>query len=482
MNNKLTLTSSVLLAGLIAGCSTSPPVALTSNELPKAFTAPVREEFGSAVTANWWAHFGSSELDALVEGARAGNLDIAAAAARVEQARAQVGVSASALFPSIRLTGSANRQGSKASGITVNSFAASAAASYELDFWGLAQDNLRAARNSARAAIYDAQVVKLTTVATVANTYFSVLALRERLAIARQNVDAAKRILEITRVKVENGALSNLELAQQTAQLAGQEALIPQLEEQEREQRYALAILEGRLPEGFDVKAGTLEDVQVPLVAPGLPSALLTRRPDIAEAGANLLAAHADLDAARAAFLPSIGLSGNGGYSSGALSNLVNPGNFAWSAGLSLIQTVFDGGRLTSQRDAARAQEAQLIAAYRKTVFNALSDVETALGSAASLAEQERLTREAVRNAAEAFRISELQYREGVVDLLTLLQTQQTLFQNQDTLIQIKLARLQASVGLYRALGGGWVNDPGTPTRNTFVPLPDITDLPVGLH
>jgi NodT family efflux transporter outer membrane factor (OMF) lipoprotein len=232
----------------------------------------------------------------------------------------------------------------------------------------------------------------------------------------------------------------------------------------------------------MEVKADSLEGIVAPPVEPGLPSALLQRRPDIAQAEAKLFAAHANLDAARAAFLPAIGLTGSGGYSAGQISNLISPSNLAWSIGASLLQTIFDGGRLTSQRDYYKAREIELVATYRSTVLNALSDVETALGSASSLAERERLTQEQVDNAAEAFRISELQYREGVVDLLTVLQAQQTLFSSQDTLVQVKLARLQVGVALYRALGGGWTvaADADMPTRNDFMPIPDFTDLPVG--
>jgi outer membrane protein TolC len=204
---------------------------------------------------------------------------------------------------------------------------------------------------------------------------------------------------------------------------------------------------------------------------------LLARRPDIAEAEANLIAAHANLDAARAAFLPAIGLTGSGGYASSAISSLINPSSLAWTIGASLLQTVFDGGQKTSQRDVAQAQETELIATYRSTVFNALSDVESSLGQVSSLAKQEMYTTEQVKNAAEAFRISELQYREGVADLLAVLQSQQTLFTGQDTLVQIKLARLQSNISLYRALGGGWTvdSDKDAPTRNEFQPVPILS-------
>ena len=318
--------------------------------------------------------------------------------------------------------------------------------------------------------LFDAALHHSTAAAALRGTSL----LRERIAIASKSVDAARRILAITQAKVTNGVSSNLDLAQQRALLAGQEAKIPALEEQEREERYTLAILLGRIPEGFDVKSAALTGIVAPPVSPRLPSSLLQRRPDIAQAEASLIAAHANVDAARAAFLPAIGLTGQGGYNASAIASLINPSNLAWNVGTSLLQVIFDGGKLTSQRDEAKAREAELIAGYRSAVLNALADVESALGSTASLAEQERLTTEQANSAAEAFRISELQYREGVADLLTVLQAQQTLFGAQDQLIQIKLARLQAGAGLYRALGGGWTvtSEASTPTRNSFVPAP----------
>ena len=204
-------------------------------------------------------------------------------------------------------------------------------------------------------ALYAQRVVALTVTSDVANTYFDVLALRERIAIAKNNLEAAKRVLAIIEAKVTNGVSSNLDLAQQRAVVAAVEAAIPNLEEQEREARYALAVLQGRVPEGFDVKGQTLEGLVPPTVVPGIPAELLARRPDIAEAEANLVAAHANLDAARAAFLPAIGLTGGGGYASTAISSLINPSSLAWSIGASLLQTVFDGGQKTSAGAMSRA-------------------------------------------------------------------------------------------------------------------------------
>jgi len=194
---------------------------------------------------------------------------------------------------------------------------------------------------------------------------------------------------------------------------------------------------------------------------------MLERRPDIAQAEAQLRAAHANVDAARAAFFPHLDLSAG-------ITQAFNPSSLAWNVGSTLLQDIFDGGRLAGESDLAKAQQTELVLDYRKTVFSALSDVESAMGQVSSLADREKFTAEQERNAAEAYRIAELQYREGVTDLLNVLQTQQTLFTAQDTLVQIKLARLQANISLYRALGGGWTldQDKDAPTRNEFNPFP----------
>jgi efflux transporter, outer membrane factor (OMF) lipoprotein, NodT family len=472
--------SIVVLAFALTACATTPPQPVKPDDMPKAYQAPATDA-DKEVTADWWKSFSNTELTAMVDEAHTGNLDIATAAARLEQAQAQTGISTADLFPTVGATYSEKRQGSRAA--NSNNFGLSGAASYELDLFGKNVNSLRAARNTAKAAVFYQDAVRLSTEANVANAYFAVLALRERIDIARKNVEAAKRILAITQAKVSNGVLSNLELAQQTSTVLGEEATIPRLEELEREQRNALAILLGRNPGSLKVDAATLEGITAPPVKAGLPSNLLTRRPDVAQAEASLLAAHADLDAARAAFLPTISLTAGGGWANSALTGLVAPQTLAWNIGASVAQTIFDGGRLTSARDAAKGRENELIASYKAAVLSALNDTETQLGSVSSYGDQERLTTDQVKNAQEAFRISELQYREGVVDLLTVLQAQQTLFQAQDSLIQIKLARLQSGVGLYRALGGGWdvTKEDSADLRNTFVPVPDFTDLPVGL-
>lgn len=470
MTSLLRSVSVVALALAAAGCQTPVPQVLGPQHVPSNFTAPTARNAPVWPSANWWAGFGSTEMTGLITTAQTNNLDLAAAAARVLQAQAQTEISGSALFPSLSLQGEAQRArngqgavltdanghiiGTRAT--TGNTFGLTLDASYELDFWGKNSAALRSANQLLLASNYAQEVVALTVTTDVANTYLDVLALRERLDIAQQNVDAAKRILAIVQAKVTNGVSSRLDLAQQETQLAAVEATIPALAEQEREARYALAILLGRLPEGFDVAGKNLDGIVTPEVAPGLTSEFLRRRPDVAEAESNLASAHANVDAARAAFFPQISLTGSGGFTSAALNTLFTGSGFGWSIGANLLQTIFDGGLLEGQFDLSKAQQQELISTYQSTVLNAFSDAETTLGQVSSLADQERLRTEQTRAAAEAFRISELQYREGVTDLLNVLTAQQILFSAQDTLVQIKLARIQADIGLYKALGGGW--------------------------
>lgn len=451
-----------------AGCTTPNPTPLNRpGDVPQGFTAPVADKQAPIwPEANWWMNFKADELPGMIDAAQKENLDLAAAAARVLEAEAQDGVAFSNLLPVVNLQGNATRQMTSSGAVssnglggvsrTFNNFTVGLAASYSADFWGLNRDRLYQARENLRSARYAETVVGLTVQSSVAQQYFTVLATRERIVIARQNIDAANRILTVVQAKVTNGVSSNLDLAQEQAVVATQQARLPGLIEQEREARYALAILLGRAPEGFDVKAQNLDGIASPMVQPGLPSEVLLRRPDVAEAEANLFAAHANVDAARAAFFPVVNLTAGRSNSSNFADTLFSPSTMAWSVGASLVQAIFDGGRLKAQDDLALAQQQEQIADYRKAVFNAFSNVETALGQVSANNDQLVALTEEVRASAEAFRISELQYREGTIDILSLLTAQQQLFTAEDTLVQTKLARLESNVSLYLALGGGW--------------------------
>jgi multidrug efflux system outer membrane protein len=379
----------------------------------------------------------------------------------VLQAEANDGIALSALFPTLGGSFSANRSGSNtpslSGGRARNAFSAGLTASYQQGFFGTEYLRLQSAREDLRASRYAAAVTGISISAQVADEYFTILSFRERIAIAQSNIASAKRILAIVQAKVNSGVSSNLDLAEQQAALAQQESTLPGFIQSEKQARYSLAILLGRAPEGFDITAQNLDGIEAPTLQPGLPSELLLRNPSIAQAEAQLYGAHANVDAARTLYFPSLNLNSGAGYGPvSSLSNLFGPAGFVWNIGAEVAQTIFDGGRIHAQNDQAKALQTELIANYRKTVFSAFRDVEVSLDTVKSTTDQLALVQIQTKADAEAFRIAELQYREGTIDILSLLQNQQQLFVAQQLLVATKLSRLEAHLSLYNALGGGW--------------------------
>lgn len=412
-----------------------------------------------APTRDWWRGFGSAELSGLIDEALAASPDLAIASERIRQAEAQARVAGASLFPALNFgAGTGHREtrphGGRWSG--ADSASAELSASYEIDLWGAIASGVRAAESSLSATRFDFEAVRLTLLSGVASGYFQVLSLRGRLAVARENLAIAERVLKVVDARVRYGAASALDLARQQAAVLSVRASIPVLDLQERQTLYALAILVGRPPEGFDAAGAGLGALAVPRVAPGLPADLLVRRPDLASAEAQLAAANANVAAARAALLPGISLSGSAGLASNVLINFLNAPTAVLALGASLAQPIFDGGRLRAQVDAAASRERELLENYRKAILAALADVEGALASGSRTADQETLQARVVEQARIALRLAEIRYREGADDLLSVLDAQRTLFQAEDQLAQVRLSRLQASIGLYKALGGGW--------------------------
>ena len=458
-----------LLALLLAGCTTPVPQALSPQMVPRTFTGPIASDAKVWPEPAWWQGFGDAQMTALVQQAQDGNRDIAIAAARVMQAEAQSTIQRSALFPQIGGQGDVQRGGCSGQSCArypnATQFGLNFNASYELDFWGLARDNLRAANEQLKAARFAQQSVALTVTANVASQYLNVLAIRRRIAILNQEVAAINAILDVIKLRVKAGSLSHLDLAREQAQLESVQAQLPSLETLEKQALYSLAVLLGRPPEGFDVTPADLEKILPPVVGAGLPSELLLRRPDIAQAEANLASAHANVDAARAAFLPQISLTGSGGFVSTAIGTLLQGSNFGYGYGAGLLQTIFDGGKLAGQKDLADATQKEFVAAYQSAALNAYADVEFALTQVANTSRAEDHLRRLITAADEAFEISQLQYRQGAADLLTVLQAQQTLFSAQDQLVQTVLANRLSAIHLYESLGGGWVERPEDRTQ-----------------
>jgi NodT family efflux transporter outer membrane factor (OMF) lipoprotein len=253
-------------------------------------------------------------------------------------------------------------------------------------------------------------------------------------------------------------------MAQQESVVATQRAVIPTLEQLVLQNKNALAILMGRAPEFANVRGGSLGRLALPRVTPGLPSELLTQRPDIREAEALLAAADANVYAARAAFLPTIQLTGQGGFQSNALKSLFNAESAFYSLASGLTQPIFDGFRLKGLLDLQRGSQEELLQIYRRSVISAFGDVENALIAIEQTAERERRQREVVASSRRAYELSVERLDAGTIDLITLVNTQQTLFQAQDVLVQVQFARFQATVSLFQALGGGWMSPHDKPS------------------
>jgi outer membrane protein, multidrug efflux system len=447
-----------------AGCILTKDLPDPALDIPDGYKAARLTDKDAPPTLDWWRGFRSSELTTLMKEAQTVNLDIAAATARFIQADAQARIAGAALLPSLSGSGSesySRTSGSSASGLSIGgrevvNYTASLSASYELDFWGKNRDATQAAEETAIANRFDRDVVALTTLTSVANAYFQVLAAQDRIHTAERNIASASRILEAIKQRFKAGTGTDLDVAQQESVLANQRALVPPLRQTLAQNVNALATLVSRPPESVRITGGSLNQISPPRVTPGLPSELLTQRPDIRRQEAQLASATANVGSARAQFFPSIQLTGQGGYQSSSLASLFQPHAAFFSMVGSLTQPIFDGGRILGNFELTKARQDELLQTYRKAVVSAFADVDNALTSVRETTIKLRLQRQVLAASRRAFELSEQQLRAGTADIVTVLNTQLTLFQAEDSLWQAQLARLLAIVSLYQALGGGW--------------------------
>ena len=435
-------------------------------DVPGSYRAPHGPAEAATPALDWWRTFRSRELTSLMEKAVTANFDIAVAIAQISQADAQVRIAGAPLLPTIDLN--ATDTASKASQQLLSSssggggspfsrlYSTSLSASYIIDFWGKNRAALNAAIETSVASRYNREVVTITALSTVANTYFQILAARDRLRIARRNLADSSRILFLIKQQFDAGTASDLNVAQQESLVEQVRATIPPLEETLRQSTAALAVLIGKAPEHFNTRGAGMQAVTVPRVTPGLPSDLINRRPDIRQAEEQLKSADYSVESARAAFFPTITLTGTLGFESAALRSLFGPGAWFYTAAAGLTQPLFDGGVLLGQFELQRGMQAQFLHAYRKAVLSGFSNVEQALIALEQTTEQTRIQENVVKASRRAFTLSEQQMNSGTVNMVTLLQVEQTLFTAEDQLAQDQLARLLAVVSLFQALGGGW--------------------------
>jgi multidrug efflux system outer membrane protein len=430
-NNHLATTCAVSLLAC-SSCALQAPKPLVPDT-PAAFENQATGAQTLWPGKDWYRSFGSPALDALVGQAASTNFDLAAASARVAQANERARQAGAAILPSVDALGNGNFLAGHSSSGSAHELDWSAllSASYEVDFWGKKRATANAARLLGTAARADRDTLAVTTLAGVADGYFELLSLRERLAIAQSNLDAARGLLDVVQARFNAGAADPVTLATQRAVLASAELAMPDLRQRERAALSALALLVGQPPEGFHVADASLDSLAEPRVAPGLPVELLTRRPDVYAAEANLRAADADLVAARAAMLPTLTLTVAGGLQNPAVNAAVvaltgtGPGV---NLGAGLTQSIFDAGRLRSVRDESRARDEELLANYRQAILASLVDVENALAAVHSLDAAHEFQDQNVAQSQLAFEGAQLRYRQGASDFLAVLEAQRILY------------------------------------------------------
>jgi multidrug efflux system outer membrane protein len=450
---------------LLAGCAVGPEYKRPPLDVPVGWRIGSAEA-AEISNAAWWDAFHDPALSKLLAEAIAGSLDLKAAVARVDEARAQYGVARSALFPQLNADASGERV--RASRTTFqgqsippghqsyNSYDLDLSASYEIDVWGRLRRATEAARAQLLASYEGRRTVVLTLVTNVADAYIQLLALDDELAIARRTLESRREVLRLQKARFEGGLAPESDMRQAESQYQIAAAEVPALQRQIAQQENLISLLAGRKP-GPVERGSTFSQLPLPPIPPGLPSDLLQRRPDVVQAEQSLIAANANIGVARAAYFPRISLTGLLGLQSQELSQLFKGPSFAWTGGAGLTQTLFNGGGLRSQVEFAEARQRELAASYQSAVISALRDVDDALTVRSTL-EQQRAEQE--KNVAALTRLLALakrRYQEGAAIFLEVATAEQSLFDAEISLDGVRAQLFQSYADLYRAFGGGWI-------------------------
>jgi len=452
------------IAVLLAGCAVGPNYKRPTVNVPTDYRDSMAAKTAAASSfgnENWWQVYQDPVLEQLIHTALQQNYDVRIAATRVLEAQAQVGITRANQFPSASLgAGVSSEQNAKVSNLfpayQVNEGQLNLSVIWNLDFWGKYRRQTEAARAQMLASQWGQRAVMSSLVANVATAYFQLRALDSELEIAKRTLGSRQQSLQLTRVLETHGSSSDLDVSQSEQLVYTASETIPDLQRQIRQQENQLSILLGQNP-GPIARGRTLTEEPVPVAVPaGLPSELLERRPDVREAEENVVAANAQIGVAKAAFFPSISLTGTGGLESNALNSFLSAPSQTWNAGLSITQPVFEGGRLRSGLRLARAQHQDAALSYQQTVQNALEQVSNALIATQKNREfreqQDMLTAAAQRTD----QLSEVLYKNGGASYLQVLTSETNYFSAELNLVQTQLNERLALVQLYQALGGGW--------------------------
>ncbi|WP_050750704.1 efflux transporter outer membrane subunit [Paramagnetospirillum magneticum] len=478
-----------MIAALLMGntaCNMTPTYERPKQELPTSYRNPLPEPSPEMPKplSQWWTIFGSEELNTLVAEALANNHDLKAATARILQAEAQAGSAASSLLPTITASGKRSidspqgGQGSDPSPPTNRSHRLSSAyvsASWEVDLWGKIRASEASSLASAFANVHDREAVGLTLISDVVLTYIQYLEGLDRETVARSNIANMKAMYKAVTERVRLGESSNLELAQQRNVLAQTEATIPPIVLQRERAFNKLAVLLGRPPQTLALNGKTLRDLLVPEMSVGLPTDLLLRRPDIRKAEANLIAANANIGVARAKLFPTLSISGDCGWAAQYFDNITNPTSIFFTMAGTLAATIFDNGKTRSDIEYSESRYAELVETYQQTILTSLRDVEDSLMAVRLQGDLEVAQQEVLQASLDAYGLSSEAFRLGMVDYLNVLETQRTRFQAEDAKVQARFGRLEAAIGLYKALGGGMELDDGA-----VPPTPPAAPAPTG--
>jgi len=459
---KAAMVSSMLLS--LSACVTTDVPVISETDVPQDWQGPVVADADVWPETDWWNSFDDEELSSLIRQVQESNLDLANNRRNLESAQIALKDAGFDLYPTplVTIGGSSsytaiNRDGSD----TVDNFTTP----FELGASFTYNDILSKPATYDRAvADYNSRVaqvaeVALNTLGTASSTYFQILLIRDKIEVAIQNVENAEVIGAIAQARVNTGVAVPIEALQQSITIERERANLSSLIQNDLAARSALALLLGRSVQDFDVAGQTLQEIGVPAVQPGLPSELLHRRPDLVQAEANLHAATANVDIVRTDLFPQISLTGNVNASSTSLVELVSSPSSTLNISASLIQTLLDNGQRSRNVEQARIAMENSLAEYRKSVLGAFNEIEVLLSNIQLLEALGQVAYDNLGAAEESFRIAQVRYREGVTDYETVLISQGTLFSIRNAYLDNKLLQLNAIVGFYQALGGGWQAD-----------------------
>ncbi len=474
-----------LAAAFLVGCMLGPDYQRPPIDAPKAFQYEPQDAADTANTV-WWTQFGDPVLDALIAEALANNRSVKIAAANVEQAAGILTQTRSQLFPQVGYDATGQRARSTEAGAAPElarlvpnpdtSYQALLSASWEIDLWGRIRRLTEAARANLLATDDARQGVILSLVASVASNYIQLRGLDEQLAVSQRTLGTYADSVKLFELQFKYGQVSQMNVAQAQSQYESAAAQIPQIENQIAQTENALSVLLGRNP-GPIARGKTIHELRLPVAPAGVPSQLLTRRPDLMQSEEQLIAANAQIGAAKALYFPTISLTGALGSASADLSNLFTGPARTWSYAGQIIGPIFTFGAVSGQVAQAEAAQRGALQSYQLSIQNAFADVDNSLVASQKLKEQLAAQQKLVDALSTYSRLARLQYNGGYTSYSTVLQAEQALFPAELQLAAVKSSLFASSVTVYKAMGGGWVTEADKLTNGgTVMPVSDALE------